>query len=77
MANKKNKSKKPIETYGLPMILRKKQVLEMVGLSSSTVRNLQSVGAFPKPIHLSLRATGWLTTDIENWLAQRVAERAA
>ena len=77
MANKKNETKKPIEAHGLPLILRKKQVLAMVGLSASTLRNLQNAGAFPQPLKLSLRATGWLTSDIEHWLATKAAERAA
>ncbi len=59
------------------MILRKKQVLAMVGLSASTIYTLQKAGSFPLPVKLSQRATGWLTSDIENWLATKVAERAA
>lgn len=71
------KNKKPIEKQGLPLVLRKKQVLAMVGLSASTVYMLQKTGAFPLPMKLSLRATGWLASDIESWLATKVAERAA
>ena len=77
MANKKNQIKKPIETHGLPLVLRKKQVLAMVGLSASTIYTLQKSGAFPEPLKLSERATGWLTSDIEHWLATKAAERAA
>lgn len=69
--------KKKIELHERPMILRKKQVLAMVGLSASTIYTLQKAGAFPLPVKLSQRATGWLTSDIENWLAIKVAERAA
>jgi prophage regulatory protein len=72
-----NKVTQPIEKHHLPMILRKKQVLAMVGLSASTVYNLQKAGKFPLPVKLSERATGWLCADIEQWLADKVAERAA
>lgn len=72
-----NKDKKTIASERLPLILRKKQVLAMVGLSASTIYELQKSGAFPQPLKLSLRATGWLTSDIEGWLAAKAAERAA
>ena len=72
-----NKKAKTIETLGLPLVLRKKQVLAMVGLSASTVYTMQKTGAFPRPIKLSQRTTGWLTSDIEHWLAVKAAERAA
>jgi prophage regulatory protein len=62
---------------GLPAVLRKKQVLRMIGLSASTVYSMQKAGVFPQPIKLSPRTTGWLTSDIERWLASRAAERAA
>ena len=71
------KNKKTIETHGLPLVLRKKQVLSLVGLSASTIYALEKAGAFPSPLKLSQRATGWLTSDIEHWLAAKAAERAA
>lgn len=72
-----NKNSKKIDSHGQPLILRKKQVLAMVGLSASTIYALQKAGTFPQPLKLSLRATGWLTSDIESWLATKVAQRAA
>lgn len=71
-----SKTPKPIETYR-PLVLRKKQVLEAIGLSASTVYALQKAGKFPAPVKLSQRATGWLSSDIEQWLAAKAAERAA
>jgi prophage regulatory protein len=71
------KTSKSMDTTSFPQILRKKQVLSMVGLSASTVYVLQKAGKFPLPIKLSQRATGWLDSDITRWLADRAAERAA
>jgi prophage regulatory protein len=68
-------NKKPIESIRLPLVLRKKQVLAMVGLSASTVYTLQKEGKFPEPIRLSKKAQGWLGTDIENWVAAKAARR--
>jgi prophage regulatory protein len=72
-----NKKDKNLEPQGMPLVLRKKQVLAMVGLSASTVYALQKSGAFPQPLRLSLRAMGWLSSDIERWLADKAAARAA
>jgi len=72
-----NKTKKTVVSERLPLILRKKQVLAMVGLSASTIYAMQKSGEFPQPLNLSQRAIGWLTSDIEGWLAAKIAERAA
>lgn len=59
-------------------ILRLKQVLPRVGLSRSTIYQRIADGTFPKPVNLGSRAVGWLESEIDNWLAQRVeASRAA
>jgi prophage regulatory protein len=72
-----SKNAKPIQSYRPPLVLRKKQVLEAIGLSASTIFALQKAGKFPAPIRLSQRATGWLSADIERWIEARAAERAA
>ena len=78
MTNKKTKTIEAVSSVSsrlseLPLVLRKKQVLRMVGLSASTVYSMQKAGNFPQPIKLSQRTTGWLTADIEHWLAPRLA----
>jgi prophage regulatory protein len=60
-----------------PLIMRKKQVLATVGLSASTVYQMQKAGKFPLPVKLSARATGWLSSDIEAWLTNKAEERVA
>lgn len=58
-------------------ILRRKQVEARTGLSRSTIYQRIADGSFPKSINLGGRAVGWLESEIENWLAQRVqASRA-
>jgi len=39
--------------------------------------HLEKAGSFPHRVKLSVRAMGWLSADIERWLADRAAERAA
>ncbi len=50
-------------------ILRRSEVLARVGLSQATLYRLISRGAFPRPVRLSTRATGWRTEEVEEWLA--------
>ena len=53
-------------------ILRWPDVRAKVALCRSTVYLKISNGTFPKPIKLSERAVGWLESDIDNWLQQRI-----
>jgi len=53
-------------------ILRLKQVIEMTGLSRSTIYAYISKGLFPKQIALGERAVGWLLDDIEGWLQAKI-----
>ena len=53
-------------------ILRLPTVLSRTGLSRSSIYLRISNGEFPKPISLGGRAVGWLESDINQWLADRV-----
>ena len=55
-------------------ILRLREVSMLTRLSKATIYRLLSSGRFPRPIRLSVRAVGWRTKEIEEWLASR--ERA-
>jgi len=58
-------------------IFRLSDVLSRFGVSRSTWLTGVKRGTFPKPIKLSARAVGWLESDIERLLAERVAARDA
>ena len=53
-------------------ILRLPQVKDRTGLSRSTIYLRMQEGAFPKPISLGTRAVGWLSVEVDEWLAERV-----
>jgi prophage regulatory protein len=57
------------------LILRESDVRRRTGLSHSTIWRLRKKDRFPKPIRLSPQLIGWLVSDIDGWLAERVAER--
>jgi prophage regulatory protein len=53
-------------------ILRLPAVMASIGLSRSSIYLRISEGTFPKPISLGGRAVGWLESEIEVWVEQRI-----
>jgi len=45
----------------------------ITGLSRSSIYRMASEGKFPKPIKLGARSSGWLATEIDQWLTDRIA----
>src|SRR3954447_7964461 len=54
-------------------ILRKPDVKSRTGLSNSTIYAWIKDGRFPAPIALGDRAVGWLESEIDSWIAARIA----
>ena len=54
-------------------ILRLPEVLALTGLSRSTIYLRVEEGTFPNQINLGSRAVGWLDSDVQNWLCDRVS----
>lgn len=53
-------------------ILRLPEVLQLVGLSKSTVYALIKDGLFPAPVQLSgTRAVGWVLKTVLQWIESR------
>lgn len=53
------------------MILRRKKVEALTGLSRSTIYAWMAQGKFPSPIKLGAKAVGWLEEDILAWIENR------
>jgi prophage regulatory protein len=53
-------------------ILRLPAVRSRVSLSRSTIYQRIREGTFPPPVNLGKRATGWLSSEIDAWLAAQV-----
>ena len=49
-------------------ILRVKEVLELTGLSRSTLDRRIKAGTFPAGVKLGDRARGWRLSQIEEWM---------
>ena len=55
------------------VIIREKELVEMLGIDPSTVRRNVKAGVIPKPIKLGRRAVGWHRDDIRDWLNRQRA----
>jgi prophage regulatory protein len=51
-------------------ILRLPAVMQITGLSRSTIYLRIARGAFPRPVSLGARAVGWRENEIHGWLEQ-------
>jgi prophage regulatory protein len=58
-------------------IIRLPEVKSKTGLSRSTIYLRMTKGTFPQTISLGERAVGWLETDIDHWLDDRIAASKA
>ena len=56
------------------IILRLPEVKTRIGLSRSSIYLRVSQGAFPPPVSLGGRAVGWIESEVDEWLANRIAE---
>lgn len=56
-------------------LLRMPDVLSRTGMSRSGIYNLVAVGKFPKPVKLGERAAAWIASEVDAWIAERIAAR--
>jgi len=54
-------------------IVKRKEVESITGLSRSSIYQKIKNGTFPKAIKLSERSVGWLESEIQDWLNERIA----
>lgn len=60
-------------------LIRLPEALARTGLSRSGLYAAVAAGTFPKPVKLGLnaRAIAWPASEIDAWIADRIAEREA
>ena len=54
--------------------LRLPEVMARTGLSRSTIYVRLEQGRFPRPVSLGGRAVGWIDSEIDEWMSNRVAK---
>ena len=58
-------------------LLRIRDVMQKVGLSRPSVYKRMAIGNFPKPIYPAPRAPRWRSDEVDEWIAELSAARAA
>ena len=58
---------------GHDRLMRRPEVQRVTGLSRSSQYRLIAEGDFPSPIRLSANTVGWLASEVDAWVARRVA----
>ncbi len=56
-------------------ILRKKELLAMIGLSDATIWRMERDGKFPKRVRLGSNSCGWFESEVLNWMAELAEAR--
>ena len=56
-------------------IIRKPELLTMIGLSDPTIWRMERDGKFPKRLRLGGNSCGWLESEVDGWLTERMEAR--
>ena len=58
-------------------ILRVRDLEDAVDVSERTVRRMEGAGKFPKRIQITHGTIGWRASEVEAWIADRIAATEA
>ncbi len=64
-----------MDSSDTPKLERLPSVQSRVPYSRARIYQLVKDGKFPAPVRLGGRASAWLSSEIDEWIARRVAER--
>jgi prophage regulatory protein len=56
-------------------LINKVEAARRASLSVSTLKRLEAEGDFPRKVPISANRVGYLVSEIDTWIAERVAER--
>lgn len=66
-SNRRRDTDKPAMRF-----LRLKEVLAICGKSRSSIYDAIKRGEFPRPVKLGENSSGWIDTEIEDWMRGRI-----
>ncbi|GFO63164.1 helix-turn-helix transcriptional regulator [Geomonas paludis] len=52
-------------------VIRRRELLQMIGVSAATQWRLEKAGLFPRRIRVGRGAVGWHLAEVEEWLKSR------
>jgi len=55
-------------------ILRLPEVMKNTGLARSTIYKMVAAKSFPVQIALGVKSVGWLESDIQSWIEDRISQ---
>jgi len=56
-------------------IIRRPEVEQKVGLKRAQIYQLMKEKKFPQAIRLGVRAVGWYSVEIDEWIVERLKDR--
>ncbi|MGE7963993.1 AlpA family transcriptional regulator [Pseudomonas sp. NPDC089918] len=56
-------------------IMRREEVERKTGFKRAHIYNLMKEGRFPKAKRIGMRAVGWDSLEIEQWVTERLAQQ--
>jgi prophage regulatory protein len=54
------------------VLIRRKEVERMTGLSRSRIYAMMAEGTFPKPIVLGAKSIAWIESEVQKWIRARI-----
>ncbi len=63
------------EYQQIQRIIRKPELIGLIGLSDTTIWRMERSGKFPKRITLGGKSTGWLASEVQEWIDKKASER--
>ncbi|BFM66741.1 TPA: AlpA family transcriptional regulator [Acinetobacter baumannii] len=58
-------------------LIRRKEVQTKTGLGASSIYAMMKNGEFPQCLNLSERRVAWIESEIDQWIANRIAQHKA
>lgn len=52
-------------------VVRIKEVVKLTGISRTSLYRAMAAGTFPRQVDIGMRATAWMLSDVQAWLASR------
>ena len=63
------------ESRAVERLIRFREVKRLTGLSGATLYRKMSAREFPRPVRLGANACAWPLSEVQDWIAARVALR--
>lgn len=60
---------------GTERLIRKPELMSMIGLSDATIWRMERAGKFPRRVQIGGNSVGWLQSEVNDWLQSKAAER--